>query len=292
MGMFEKYTKGLAKKGKKKKKHVPPSVKEVKEAMVESIYDHTESDFAIAHGEKKPNPIYTKMIESREKKKADAAKKKKAAAAKKKKVAAAKKKKVAAKKKKATKTTIDTESYQVKRKPSQIRKKKAHVHNVSSGETLSAIARRYGTTVAKLKAENKIKDIHKIRVGQKIRVPKINVARDVYKGTSKKALTAHADRKAAERRLKESTTTMGTSEPPAPSPQPKKFDPEYMSDEDMRYLDEDMGAQSGGMIGQSDMTAKKVTAPRAKRKVPQYYKGGGKVKKNYAYGGRVAKYKG
>jgi len=50
--------------------------------------------------------------------------------------------------------------------------------------------------------------------------------------------------------------------------------------------------QSGGMIGQSDMTAKKVTAPRAKRKVPQYYKGGGKVKKNYAYGGRVAKYKG
>jgi|3_EtaG_2_1085321.scaffolds.fasta_scaffold134300_2 hypothetical protein len=50
--------------------------------------------------------------------------------------------------------------------------------------------------------------------------------------------------------------------------------------------------QSGGMIGQSDMTAKKVTAPKAKKKIPQYYKGGGKVKKNYAYGGRVAKYKG
>jgi len=51
------------------------------------------------------------------------------------------------------------------------------------------------------------------------------------------------------------------------------------------------GNQSGGMIGQSDMTAKKVTAPKAKKKIPQYYKGGGKVKKNYAYGGRVAKYK-
>tara|TARA_R100000781_G_scaffold97659_2_gene61479 strand:+ start:105 stop:443 length:339 start_codon:yes stop_codon:yes gene_type:complete len=51
------------------------------------------------------------------------------------------------------------------------------------------------------------------------------------------------------------------------------------------------GVQSGGMIGQSDMSAKKQKAPK-KKKIPQYYKGGGKVKKNYAYGGRVAKYKG
>ena len=50
------------------------------------------------------------------------------------------------------------------------------------------------------------------------------------------------------------------------------------------------GQQSGGMIGQSDMSAKKQKAPK-KKKIPQYYKGGGKVKKNYAYGGRVAKYK-
>ena len=48
--------------------------------------------------------------------------------------------------------------------------------------------------------------------------------------------------------------------------------------------------QSGGMIGQYDMSAKKQKAPK-KKKIPQYYKGGGKVKKNYAYGGRVAKYK-
>ena len=52
------------------------------------------------------------------------------------------------------------------------------------------------------------------------------------------------------------------------------------------------GEQSGGMIGQSDMSAKKVTdTKKNKKKIPQYYKGGGKVKKNYAYGGRVAKYK-
>ena len=49
--------------------------------------------------------------------------------------------------------------------------------------------------------------------------------------------------------------------------------------------------QSGGMIRSADMSAKKTSAPK-KKKIPQYYKGGGKVKKNYAYGGRVAKYKG
>ena len=43
-------------------------------------------------------------------------------------------------------------------------------------------------------------------------------------------------------------------------------------------------------VGEGAMSAKKVTAPK-KKKIPQYYKGGGKVKKNYAYGGRVAKYK-
>ena len=49
---------------------------------------------------------------------------------------------------------------------------------------------------------------------------------------------------------------------------------------------------SGGMIGASDMSAKKMASPAKKKKIPQYYMGGGKVKKNYAYGGRVAKYKG
>ena len=50
--------------------------------------------------------------------------------------------------------------------------------------------------------------------------------------------------------------------------------------------------QSGGMIGASDMSAKKTSAPK-KKKMPQYYMGGGPIKKGkkYAYGGRVAKYK-
>tara|TARA_Y100001963_G_scaffold44674_1_gene62673 strand:+ start:78 stop:1043 length:966 start_codon:yes stop_codon:yes gene_type:complete len=54
------------------------------------------------------------------------------------------------------------------------------------------------------------------------------------------------------------------------------------------------GMQSGGMIGSSDMSAKKTSTPKTKKKIPQYYKGGGTIKKgkNYAYGGRVAKYKG
>ena len=51
--------------------------------------------------------------------------------------------------------------------------------------------------------------------------------------------------------------------------------------------------QSGGMIGAADMSAKKTSAPK-KKKMPQYYMGGGTIKKGktYAYGGRVAKYKG
>ena len=52
--------------------------------------------------------------------------------------------------------------------------------------------------------------------------------------------------------------------------------------------------KSGGMIGAADMSAKKTSAPsKKKKKIPQYYKGGGMIKKGkkYAYGGRVAKYK-
>ena len=48
--------------------------------------------------------------------------------------------------------------------------------------------------------------------------------------------------------------------------------------------------QSGGIVGEGAMSSKTQKQPK-KKKIPQYYKGGGKVKKNYAYGGRVAKYK-
>ena len=51
--------------------------------------------------------------------------------------------------------------------------------------------------------------------------------------------------------------------------------------------------QKGGRVGAADMSAKKTSAPK-KKKMPQYYMGGGMIKKGkkYAYGGRVAKYKG
>tara|TARA_R100000995_G_scaffold71_1_gene32 strand:+ start:232 stop:729 length:498 start_codon:yes stop_codon:yes gene_type:complete len=60
----------------------------------------------------------------------------------------------------------------------------------------------------------------------------------------------------------------------------------------IRKTTDKIGKQSGGMIGKADMSAKKTSAPK-KKKMPQYYKGGGMIKKNktYAYGGRVAKYK-
>ena len=53
------------------------------------------------------------------------------------------------------------------------------------------------------------------------------------------------------------------------------------------------GKASGGRVGAADMSAKKTSTPK-KKKMPQYYMGGGMIKKGkkYAYGGRVAKYKG
>lgn len=45
------------------------------------------------------------------------------------------------------------------------------VHTVKSGETLSGIARKYGTTYQKLAAYNKISNPNKISVGQKIKIP-------------------------------------------------------------------------------------------------------------------------
>jgi LysM repeat protein len=42
---------------------------------------------------------------------------------------------------------------------------------VVSGDTLSAIAGRYGTTVAALRELNNISDPSKLRVGQVLRIP-------------------------------------------------------------------------------------------------------------------------
>jgi membrane-bound lytic murein transglycosylase D len=50
-------------------------------------------------------------------------------------------------------------------------------HRVRSGETLSTIARRYGTTVAALLQENGLRRATKLRIGQKLRVPARPAAR-------------------------------------------------------------------------------------------------------------------
>ena len=44
------------------------------------------------------------------------------------------------------------------------------IYIVKSGDTLSGIAKKYKTTVKKLAELNKIKDVNKIYVGQKIKL--------------------------------------------------------------------------------------------------------------------------
>lgn len=46
----------------------------------------------------------------------------------------------------------------------------ASYHTIKSGETLSGIAAKYGTTVAKLQSLNGIKNVNKIYAGSRIRV--------------------------------------------------------------------------------------------------------------------------
>ncbi|WP_162985944.1 LysM domain-containing protein [Virgibacillus sp. Bac330] len=61
----------------------------------------------------------------------------------------------------------------VKQSPKKSSNKKestSKVYVVKSGDTLSGIAKRYGTTVAKLTQINGIKNPNKIYVGQKIKV--------------------------------------------------------------------------------------------------------------------------
>ena len=50
------------------------------------------------------------------------------------------------------------------------KKKKTITYTVKKGDTLSAIAQKYGTTVKAIAAENKINDVNMIRVGQKLKI--------------------------------------------------------------------------------------------------------------------------
>jgi LysM repeat protein len=52
-----------------------------------------------------------------------------------------------------------------------VKRAAARLHIVSSGDTLGAIAERYDTTVARLRALNPTVDPRALRVGQELRVP-------------------------------------------------------------------------------------------------------------------------
>lgn len=79
-----------------------------------------------------------------------------------------------ARKKKLEAAGYDYEA--VKKKVAELRKtkkkKKTITYKVKKGDTLTAIARKYGTTVKKIASENKISNPDLIRVGQKLKITK------------------------------------------------------------------------------------------------------------------------
>ena len=70
-------------------------------------------------------------------------------------------------------------------------------HKVKSGDTLSQIAKRHGTTLKALLAANpQIKDANKIRVGQRIKLSRpVKGRKSVYQGMSKSAMAKMAKKK-------------------------------------------------------------------------------------------------
>ena len=64
--------------------------------------------------------------------------------------------------------------------------KRPKSHKVTSGQNLSSIAKKHGTTIkALMKANPSIKNANMIRVGQKIKLPFFGRGKDPYKGMSK-----------------------------------------------------------------------------------------------------------
>lgn len=72
-------------------------------------------------------------------------------------------------------------------------------YTIKSGDTLSAIAKRMGVRLSEIKAANpQIKDLNKIRPGQKIKVPKASIkgsGKSVYEGMSKSEMSKLAMKK-------------------------------------------------------------------------------------------------
>ena len=67
--------------------------------------------------------------------------------------------------------------------------KRPKSHKVTSGQNLSSIAKKHGTTIkALMKANPSIENANMIRVGQKIKLPFFGQGKDPYKGMSKSAM--------------------------------------------------------------------------------------------------------
>ena len=201
----------------------------------------------------------------------------------------------------------------------------AKSYSIKSGDSLSKIAKKHGTTVAILMAANNIKDANKIKAGASLKIPTASTlsTKNPYKGYTpkpvakkkktkttkeKKSVSPHKEAKKSKSPHEKSAkkdpvmeesvdinagkrrTNAFKAEEPSKSRKAKKSK-KYILDEIFKSL----SFAEGGKVGASDMSAKKMaSSPDKKKKVPQYYKGGGMVKKGkmYAYGGRVAKYKG
>ena len=86
-------------------------------------------------------------------------------------------------------------------------------YTIKSGDTLSAIAKRMGVRLSEIKAANpQIKDLNKIRPGQKIKVPKASIkdsSKSVYEGMSKSEMAKLAMKKKKKSGSKDTFSTGG-----------------------------------------------------------------------------------
>jgi LysM repeat protein len=93
------------------------------------------------------------------------------------KTTASQKKKTDDKRAAATRTAVksmpksDPRGNQIKPTPGAAKKKTGSSYKIKSGDTLSQIAKMYGTSVATLKSLNNIKDVNKIRAGASLKLP-------------------------------------------------------------------------------------------------------------------------
>lgn len=94
-----------------------------------------------------------------------------------------------AEKKKKQETKVDAPKKRPLAADRETASKMPSSYSVKKGDTLSAIAKRYGVRLSELRDANKnIKDLNKISVGQKINLPKESIkgtGKSVYEGMSK-----------------------------------------------------------------------------------------------------------